>query len=87
MFFHAYGDLRVQSFPRNNGLFTMSDYLQEDLMSSPIISCIACCQKQSVVCILAERLVGNKYQFLICLNHVYVSSRKKQVMEDRKFIF
>ena len=63
-----------------HGLLILSVYLQEDLMCNPIISCLACCHEHSVVCVLAERLVRNKSQFLkfLCTT-LWASSRKKQV--------
>lgn len=48
-----------------HGPLTVSFYLQEDVTYNPIISCLACCHKHSVVCVLAETLVRNKFQFLI----------------------
>ena len=62
---------------------TVCVYLQEDVMCNPIISCLACCHKHSVVCVLAERLVRNKSQFLISLyNNMCII--KKAAGEDRK---
>ena len=43
---------------------TVFVYLQEDVMCNPIISCLACCHKHSVVCVLAERSVETNLYFL-----------------------
>ena len=54
-------------------------YLQEDFMCSPIVSCLACCHKHSVVCVLTERQVRNKSQFLISPYYIMWLIRKMEV--------
>jgi len=62
-------------------LLTVCAYLQnpEDFMCSPIVSCLACCHKYSVVCVLTERQVRNKSKFLISPYYIMCLVRKMEV--------